>query len=72
MMTMINESKDGLENTLRSNDAIMEEERVCAAADAIKLSSDDNSDSETRHTSSEPATSSNKASTYTTEHNTDN
>ena len=31
MMGMINEAKEGLKNTLRNNDAIREEERVCAA-----------------------------------------
>ena len=36
-MTMINEAKDGLENTLLTNDAIREKERVRAAADAIQL-----------------------------------
>ena len=45
MMTMINEAKDGLENTLRTNDAIREEELVRVAADVIQLSSDDNSNS---------------------------
>ena len=37
MMTMINEAKDGLENTLLTNDEIREEERFRAAADAIQL-----------------------------------
>ena len=68
---MINEAKDGLENTLRNNDAIREEERIRAAADAITLSSDDNYNSETRDTSSEPSTSSNKASKFPSEHSTD-
>ena len=72
MMTMINEAKDGLENILRTNDAIREEAPVCADADAITLSSDENSDSETRDTSSEPATSYNKSSTFPAEHSTDN
>ena len=44
-MGMINEAKYGLKNTLRTDDAIREEERVCAAEDAITLSSDDNYDS---------------------------
>ena len=35
MMSMINEAKDGLEDTLRTNDASREEERVRAAEDAI-------------------------------------
>ena len=56
MMTMINDAKDRLENTLRTNDAIREEERVRAAEDAITLFSDDNYDSETSDISSEPAT----------------
>ena len=72
MMTMINEAKDGLEDTLRTNDAIRGEEGVSAAEDAITLLYDDNYDSETRDTSSEPATSSNKASTFPAEHSTDN
>ena len=72
MMVMINEAKEGLKNTLRNNDAIMEEERVRAAEETITLSSDDNSDSETSETSSKPATSSNKASTFPAEHITDN
>ena len=52
IMIMIIEDNDGLKNTLRTNDAIREEECVCAAEDAIKLSSDDNSGSETSDTSS--------------------
>ena len=54
--TKINEAKDVLENTLRTNDEIREEERVRSAADAITLSSDEKSDSETSYTSSKPAT----------------
>ena len=72
MMTLINEAKDGLEYTLCNNDASREEECVWAAEDAITLSSDDNYDSETSNTSSEPATSYNKASTFPAEHSTDN
>ena len=68
MTAMINEAKDGLKNTLHTNDAIREEERVCMAEDVITLSSDDNSDSESSDTSSEPATSSNKASTLPAKH----
>ena len=55
-MIMINEAKDGLENTLFTNGTIREVERVRAAADAIKLLSNGNSNSETRDTSSEPKT----------------
>ena len=72
MMTIINKTKDGLEDTLRTNDAIREGERVRAAEDAISLSSDDNSDSESSNTSSEPATSSNKASILPPKHTNDN
>ena len=72
MMIMINEDKDGLKKTPRTNDAIRKEERVHAEEDAITLSSDGNSDSETSDTSSEPVTSSNKASTFTAEHITEN
>ena len=72
MMGMINKAKEGLINTLRNNDAIREEERVRMAEFTIILSSDDNYDLETRKISSEPATSSNKASTFSAEHNSDN
>ena len=72
MTTMINEAKDGLENTLHTNDAITEQECVRASEDVIILSSDDNSDSETSKISSKPAKSSNKASTFPAEHNSDN
>ena len=72
VMRRINESKEGLEDTLRNNDAIREEEHVRMAEETIILLSDDNSDSETSEISSEPATSSNKASTFTAEHNSDN
>ena len=72
MMRMINEAKEGLEDTLRKNDAIREEECVPMAEETIILSSYNNSDSETRKISSEPAMSSNKASTFQAEHNSDN
>ena len=68
MMGMINEAKDGLKNTLRTNDTIREEERVRTSEYVITLSSDDNSDSETSDTSSKPATSHNKASTFPAKH----
>ena len=69
---MINKAKEGLEDTLRNNDAIREEQRVRMAEETIILSSDDNSDPETSEISSKPATSSNKASTFPAEHNSDN
>ena len=59
-------------DTLRNNDAIREEECVRMAEKMIIISSDDNSDSETSEILSEPATSSNKASTFPAEHNSDN
>ena len=61
-----------LKNTLSTNDSIREEEHVCASEDAIKLLSDDNSDSKTSNTSFETATSSSTASTFPAEHSTDN
>ena len=72
VMQMINEAKEGLEDILRNNDAIREEERVRMAEETIILTFDDNSDSETSEISSEPATSSNKESTFPAEHNFDN
>ena len=72
MTTMINEAKDGLEDTLRTYDASRKEERVRAAEDAISFSSDDNYDSESSDTSYKPATSSNKASTLPAKHTNDN
>ena len=72
MMVMINEAKEGIKTTLRNNDAIREEEHVRMSEETITLLSDDNSDSETSETSSEPAISSNKASTFPAEHITDN
>ena len=50
----------------------MEEERFRMAEETIIISSDENSDSKTNEISSEPDTSSNKASTFPAEHNSDN
>ena len=72
IMSMMNEAKDGLEDTPRTNDASREEERVRSSENAISLSSDDNYDSKTSDTSSEPATSYNKASTLLAKHTNDN
>ena len=69
---MINEAKGGLEDTLRTNDASREEERVQTVEDAISLSYDENSYSETSDTSSELAASYNKASTLPAKHTNDN
>ena len=63
MMKMINEAKDGLEDTLNTNDASMEEERVRSSEDDISISSYHNYDLESSDTSSEPETSSSKKST---------
>ena len=71
-MGMINEAKEGLNNTQRNNYAIREEESFRSAEEMITLLSDDNSDSETSEISSEPATSYNKASIFPAEHITDN
>ena len=72
MMGIINKAKDGLEDTLCTNDVSREEERVRAAEDTITLSYDDNSDLESSSASSEPATSSNKASKLPPKHTNDN
>ena len=69
---MINQAKEGLKNTLRNIDAIRDEERVRMAEETIIPASNDNSDSEISEISFEPATSSNKASTFPAEHNSDN
>ena len=57
MMTMINTTKFGLLYRLRDNDQVREEENVQAAEDEESIPSDHNSDSESRGTSSEPASS---------------
>ena len=72
MMGMINEAKEGLKNTLHNNDAIREEQHVRMEEETIILASNDNSNSETSEISSEPATSSNKASTFPAGINSDN
>ena len=46
VMQMRNEAKEGLEDTLRNNDAIREEERVRMAEEMMILLPDDNYDSE--------------------------
>ena len=67
-MSMINEAKDGLEDTLRTNDASREEERVRAAEDEISIPSD----SESSDISSEPSSVSSKESTLPAKHTNDN
>ena len=57
IMTMINTAMDGLQDQLRENDQVREEENVQAAEDEELIISDHNSDSESSRTSSEPASS---------------
>ena len=57
MMKMINTAKFGLLDRLRDNDQVREEENVQAAEDEESIPSDDNYDSESSGTSSEPASS---------------
>ena len=67
-MTMINTAKEGLQDQLRKNDAVREEERDLVAEDVESIPSDYNSDSESSGTSSEPVSSSSKESTLPAEH----
>ena len=57
IMTMINTARDGLRDQLRENDELREEERVQAAEDESSIPSDQNPDSKSSGTSSEPASS---------------
>ena len=68
MTTMINTAKEGLQDQLRKNDAVREEERDLAAEDVESIPSDHNSDPESSGTSSEPASSSSKESTLPAKH----
>ena len=52
---MINTDKEGLQDQLRKNDAVREEERDLAAEDVESIPSDHNSDSESSGTLSKPA-----------------
>ena len=54
---MINTARYGLQDQLRENDALREEEHVQAAEDESSIPSDHNPDSESSVTSSEPASS---------------
>ena len=72
MMTMINMAKEGLQDQLRKNDAVREEERDIAAEDVESIPSDHNYDSESSGTSSKPASSSSKESTLSAKHTDDN
>ena len=68
MMTMINTSKEVLQDQLHKNDAFREYERDQAAEDVISIPSDNNSDSESSGTSSEPESSFSKESTLPAKH----
>ena len=57
MITMINTAKDGLQDQLRENDALREEEHVQAAEKESSIPSYHNPDSESGGTSSEPVSS---------------
>ena len=72
VMLMINEANKYLKDTFCYNDAMREQESVRMAQNYIIISSDDESDSGIREIPSKPVTSSNKASTFTAEHKSDN
>ena len=72
MMTTINTAKEGLQDQLRKNDALREEERDQAVEDVESIPSDHNSDSESSGTSSKPASSSSKEYTLPAKHTDDN
>ena len=57
IMTMINTARDGLQDQLRENSELREEERVQAAEVKSSMPSDHNPDSESSGTSSKPASS---------------
>ena len=54
IMTMINTARDGLQDQLRENDELREEERVQEAEYESSIPSDHNPNSEASGTSSEP------------------
>ena len=57
IMTMINTARDVLQDQLRENDELREEERVQAAEYESSIPYNHNSDSESSGTSSEPVSS---------------
>ena len=57
MMTTINTARYGLQDQLRENDRLKEEENVQAAENESSIPSNHNSDSESSGTSSKPASS---------------
>ena len=72
MMTMINTAKEGLQDKLRKNDAVREEERDLAAEDVESIPYDHNYYSESSCTLSKPASSSSKEYTLPAKHTDDN
>ena len=65
-------AKEGLQDQLRKNDALKEEERYLAAEDVESIPSYHHSDSESSGTLSKPASSSSKESTLSAKHTDDN
>ena len=61
-----------MQDQLRKNDAVKEEERDLAAEDVESIPSDHNYDSESSGTSSKPGSSSSKESTLSAKHTDDN
>ena len=72
MMTMLNTAKEGLQDQLRKNDAVREEECDLAAEDVGSIPSYHNSDSESSGTPSKPASSYSKESILPAKHTDDN
>ena len=72
MMTMINMAKEGLQDQLRKNDVVREDERYLAGEDVESIPSDHNYDSESSGTLSEPMSSSSKGSTLSAKYTDDN
>ena len=71
-MTTINTAKEGLQDQLRKNDAVREEERDLAAKYVESIPSDHNSDSESSGKSSKRTSPSSKESTLPAKHTDDN
>ena len=72
IMRIINTAKEGLQDKLRKNDAVREEERDLAEEDVESIPPDHNSDSESSGTSSKPASLSSKESILLVKHTDDN
>ena len=72
MIKTTNTANEGLQDQLRKNDSVREEERELAAEYVESIPSDHNYDSESSGTSSKPASSSSKESTLSAKHTDDN